>query len=331
MPSQPALGIIFHPTFPPETLVDFARRAESAGFDELWLWDDSFLPGAYTSAAIALTATHRISVGIGLMPATVQNPLFTAMEITTLARAFPGRFLPGFGHGVASWLTQIGAAPRSSMTALGETITAIRRLLHGESVTVHSDIVNLDAVQMQMTPADVPPLYVGAMREKTFQLAGRVGDGTILAGQSSPAYIRWARRHIEAGMGEAGRTAHRVVTYIDVKVGPDPIAARQATRQALITRLSWLDMQLEVLGLREEVTAYLQKYQDDNLRAANIPDSWLDALTASGTPEQALDAIQRVAEAGSDSVVMQPLDGDPTCLDEYITHLMPILRPAGGH
>ena len=110
-----AFGVIFHPRFPPETLADYARKAETAGFDELWLWDDCFLPGALTSAAIALSATQHLRVGIGLMPATVYNPLFAAMEITTLARAFPGRILPGFGHGVGSWMAQIGAAPKSSL------------------------------------------------------------------------------------------------------------------------------------------------------------------------------------------------------------------------
>jgi len=33
--SVPAIGVISHPTFPPETLGDFARRAESDGFDAL--------------------------------------------------------------------------------------------------------------------------------------------------------------------------------------------------------------------------------------------------------------------------------------------------------
>src|SRR5512147_1561363 len=110
--SIPALGVIFHPRFPPETLIDYARRAENAGFNELWLWDDCFLPGAFTAAAIALSATHTLKVGIGLLPAPVYNPLFAAMEITTLARAFPDRFIPGFGHGVGSWMTQIGAAAK---------------------------------------------------------------------------------------------------------------------------------------------------------------------------------------------------------------------------
>src|SRR5512133_1580546 len=119
--ANPSLGIIFHPLFPPESLADYARRAEAAGFDELWLWDDCFQPGALTSAAIALSATRRLKVGIGLLPAPVYHPLFAAMEITTLARAFPERFLPGFGHGLASWMAQIGAAPKSSLTALRET------------------------------------------------------------------------------------------------------------------------------------------------------------------------------------------------------------------
>jgi 5,10-methylenetetrahydromethanopterin reductase len=116
--SKPAIGVIFHPQFPPESLVDYARRAESAGFDELWLWEDSFLAGALTSAALVLAGTERLKVGIGIMPATVRNPLFVAMEITTLARLFPGRFLPGFGHGSAGWMKQIGAVPKSTMKAL---------------------------------------------------------------------------------------------------------------------------------------------------------------------------------------------------------------------
>ena len=186
-----SLGVIFHPSFPPEILVDYAQRAEKAGFDELWLWEDSFWAGAYTSAAIILAHTDSIRVGIGLSPATVRNPLFYAMEITTLAALYPGRFMPGFGHGVEGWMRQIGATPKSSMKALGETVEAVRRLLQGENLTMHGDYVHLDEVKMLVTPNVVPSLYVGGMREKTLQLAGRVGDGTILTEMSSPAYVRY--------------------------------------------------------------------------------------------------------------------------------------------
>jgi alkanesulfonate monooxygenase SsuD/methylene tetrahydromethanopterin reductase-like flavin-dependent oxidoreductase (luciferase family) len=330
-PKSPALGLIFYPTFPPETLADYARRAEQAGFDELWLWDDSFLPGALTSAALALAATQHLKVGIGLMPATVYNPLFAAMEITTLARAFPGRFLPGFGHGVAGWLEQIDATPktRSSLKALEEIVTAVRRLLSGEMVTTRGQQVVLDQVQMQLTPQVMPPLYVGAMRAKTLQLAGRVGDGAILTGMSSPQYVRWALEYIRAGMAEAGRTQHRVVVYLDVKVGPDAAAARaarEAARRALAARLPWADSQMAALGIEQEAAQLLEKHGAEGL-AEHMPDAWLDAFAAAGTPEHAAAAVQRLFDAGADSVVFQPLNGDAACLDEYARYLMPLLRP----
>ena len=289
----PSLGVIFHPRFPPETLTDYARRAESAGFDELWLWDDCFLPGALTSAAIALSATQHLKVGIGLLPATVYNPLFAAMEITTLARAFPGRILPGFGHGVGSWMTQIGAAPKSSMKTLSATVTAIRQLLGGERVTTHGDDVHLDQVQMQLTAEQIPPLYVGAMREKSLQLAGRVGDGTILTGMSSAAYVRWAMEHIHVGMREVGRTQHRVVVYFDVKVNPNGESARAAVRQSLASRLPWADIQLSTLGIESDVSALIRE-QGRGQVAQAMPDEWVDAFSAAGTPDQAMDSIHQL-------------------------------------
>jgi alkanesulfonate monooxygenase SsuD/methylene tetrahydromethanopterin reductase-like flavin-dependent oxidoreductase (luciferase family) len=320
--SRPAIGVIFHPKFAPDTLADYARRAEAAGFEELWLWDDCFLPGALTSAAIALSATRQIKVGIGLMPATVYNPLFAAMEITTLALAFPDRILPGFGHGVGSWMTQIGAAPKSSLKALEETVTAVRRLLGGENVTTQGSQVRLDQVQMQLTPAHVPPLYIGAMREKSLQLAGRVGDGSILTGMSSPAYVRWALGHIRAGMAEAGRSQHRTIVYLDVKVNRDGQAARSAARQALARRLPWSDVHLNPSGIAAEVASFLEKHTRDEA-AQQMPDEWVDTFSAAGTPDQAANAVQRWVDAGADSIVFQPLNGDPDCLDEYIRFLMP--------
>jgi alkanesulfonate monooxygenase SsuD/methylene tetrahydromethanopterin reductase-like flavin-dependent oxidoreductase (luciferase family) len=323
--SLPSLGVIFHPSFPPETLAAYARRAEAAGFDELWLWDDCFLPGGLTSAAIALSATTKLKVGIGLMPATSINPLFAAMELTTLARAFPNRILPGFGHGLAIWMAQIGAAPRSSMKSLSETVSAIRQLLQGEMVTLQGEQVKLDKVQMHLIADSIPPLYVGAIREKSLRLAGRVGDGTILTAMSSPAYIRWAQEHIRAGMAEAGRTEHRIVVYLDVKVNPDGAMARAAARRALADWLPWVDAQMDTLGITEDVAAFIRKHGVEGI-AEHMPDEWLDAMCAAGTPDQAAESIQRVVATGADSIVFQPLNGDPACLDEYIQYLLPRLK-----
>jgi alkanesulfonate monooxygenase SsuD/methylene tetrahydromethanopterin reductase-like flavin-dependent oxidoreductase (luciferase family) len=168
-------------------------------------------------------------------------------------------------------------------------------------------------------------LYVGAMRAKSLRLAGRVGDGTILTGMSSPAYVRWAREQIQAGMAEVGRVQHQVVVYLDVKVGNDGSAARAAMRRALGERLPWADVQLEAMGIASEVASFIQAHGPDGVME-HMPDEWMDAFSVAGTPEQVVAGIQRVIDAGADSVVFQPLNGDADCLDEYIRYLMPRLK-----
>jgi alkanesulfonate monooxygenase SsuD/methylene tetrahydromethanopterin reductase-like flavin-dependent oxidoreductase (luciferase family) len=326
---SPSIGVIFHPSFPPSSLAEYARRAEVAGFDELWLWDDCFLPGAFSASAIALAATSRLKVGIGLLPVPAHNPLFAAMEITTLAGAYPGRFLPGFGHGVRSWMEQIGSAPPSQLKALEETLAAVRGLLAGELVSQRGTWVNLEQVRMEMIPSSAPPIYVGGIRAKTLHLSGRLADGTILTSQSSPQYIRWAVEQIHAGMAEGGRRNHRVAIYLDVKVDPDRQSARAAARRALAERLPWDDVKLDAPGIREEVADFLRTNKTMEEIVRNIPDAWVDAFTAAGAPDEVAEGIISRFDAGADTVIFQPLNGDPDCLEEYIRYLKPLRDLAG--
>ena len=129
------LGVVFRPQLPPERLRAVAEAAEAAGVAQLWLWEDSFFEGGIASAAAALAWTSRLQVGIGLLPVPLRNPALTAMEIATVARLFPGRFLPGLGHGVLEWMAQAGAAVASPMTLLREYTAAVRALLAGERVS----------------------------------------------------------------------------------------------------------------------------------------------------------------------------------------------------
>ncbi len=322
---KPSLGVIFHPSFPPEMLVDYAQRAEASGFDELWLFEDCFWAGALTSAATVLATTKRLKVAIGLMPATGRNPLFAAMELAFLAQLYPGRFIPGYGHGVDVWMKQIGAAPKSTMKALEETVTAIRALLEGQTVSMQGDHVHLDKVKLELIPKHVPPLYIGGIRQKSLQLAGRVGDGTILTEMSSPAYVHWARQQIDTGMAESGRSDNHLAVFVHSRVDRDGSAARQKMRKVLGETLSWARPHLEPLGIAEEATTL---YRDFGAAGAaeRMPEAWLDELSASGTPEQAATSINRLAEAGADSIVLLPEKGDPACLDDYITSLMPLLK-----
>ena len=205
----PRVGIVFRPQLPPERLRDFVASAEAAGLDDVWLWEDCFLEGGLTSAAAALAWSGSVRVGLGLMPVPLRNPALAAMEIATLARLFPGRFVPAAGHGVLPWMEQVGARAASPMTLLREWVSAVRSLLHGETVTVSGQYVRLSQVALDWPPSAVPPFLVGARGPRTVALAGEIADGIVLdAGGISPEVVR------RAVATAAARRAQEVVVYV---------------------------------------------------------------------------------------------------------------------
>src|SRR5690349_24726320 len=128
------LGAVFRPQLPPERLRALARLADETGLEELWLWEDCFREGGISTAAAALAWTERLRIGVGLLPVPLRNVAITAMEVATLDRLFPGRVTIGIGHGVQSWMEQVGARAESPMTLLDEYLDALRALLRGERV-----------------------------------------------------------------------------------------------------------------------------------------------------------------------------------------------------
>jgi len=295
---DPALGFVVRPEHPPEALPGLARAVEDAGFDELWLWEDCFFAGGIATTATALAATSRVKVGLGIMPAPVRNAAFVAMEIAALARMHPGRVMPGFGHGVADWMRQIGAKPESQLALLEETVAAVRSLLAGEEVRADGRYVRLDGVRLDHPPDQVPPVFTGVRRPRSLALSGRVADGTILSEPSSLSYIAWAREQI------AATRPHRLTVFAWCNVDADGAAARAALRPLVEQRLEQGGPQAEHLGDTADMDALIG-------RAGVV-----------GTPEECAASIRALAEAGADSVVLVPQpahDVEPRAFGELLT------------
>jgi alkanesulfonate monooxygenase SsuD/methylene tetrahydromethanopterin reductase-like flavin-dependent oxidoreductase (luciferase family) len=213
-------GVVFRPQCPPERLREVVEATEAAGVAELWLWEDCFLEGGLTAATAALAWSERLRVGIGLLPVALRNPALVAMEIATVSRLFPGRLVPGLGHGVLDWMGQVGARAQSPLTLLREYTAAVRDLLHGCRVDVDGRYVHLDGVALDWPPAPPPPLLLGARGPKTLRLAGQVADGVILDDVTTVDGLRAACAEIDAGRAAAGRSdPYQVVVYLQPPVG----------------------------------------------------------------------------------------------------------------
>ena len=225
------LGAVFPPSCPPELLVPAARAAEDAAVDELWLWEDCFGESGVAAAAIALTATTRLRVGVGVMPVPLRNVALTAMEVATIERAFPGRFVPGIGHGVQDWMGRVGNRAESPLTLLREYATALRALLAGERVTTDGRYVRLHDVALDWPPAAAPPVLSAATGPRTVRLTGEVADGTILVAESTPDDVRAARAVVDEARVASGRAdGHLLVVNLattgDARADADAVRAR---------------------------------------------------------------------------------------------------------
>ncbi|NMI60667.1 MULTISPECIES: LLM class flavin-dependent oxidoreductase [unclassified Streptomyces] len=269
------LGVVFRPQLPPERLRAVARAADDVGLEELWLWEDCFLEGGISAAAAALAWTERVRVGVGLLPVPLRNVAVTAMEAATLHRMFPGRAILGVGHGVQDWMGQVGARAESPVTLLREHLDALRALLRGERVSTDGRYVKLDGVALDWPPAGAPEVLAGAGGPRSLRLSGAAADGTVLTAATGPEGVRRARRLIDEGRESAGRTDHhRVVVYLHTATGPDAAARLRA--------------EIEANG-------------EDPLPEHGV----------AGDAGAVAKAVQRLAEAGADTVVLQPTADEP--------------------
>jgi alkanesulfonate monooxygenase SsuD/methylene tetrahydromethanopterin reductase-like flavin-dependent oxidoreductase (luciferase family) len=263
--SAPTLGFIARPTLPPARHLALARAVEVAGIDELWLWEDCFRETAVAGAAAALAATERLRVGLGVLPVPLRNVALTAMEIATIEGMFPGRLVPGVGHGVQGWMGQVGARAASPLTLLREHLTALRALLGGERVTTRGRYVTLEDVALDWPPATRPPVLSAAGGPRTLRLVGEHPDGVVLTSSTGLDGLPRALEQVHAGRRAAGREApFAVVVFVAVARRVEHLAATRAmlaaeghdvADDATLARLA-------AFGEAEPVAATLRAYAD---------------------------------------------------------------------
>jgi alkanesulfonate monooxygenase SsuD/methylene tetrahydromethanopterin reductase-like flavin-dependent oxidoreductase (luciferase family) len=296
-----SVGVRINREQPPAKLVDLARQAEDAGLDEVWLVEDCFWAAGIATVATALAVTSTIKVGIGVLPAVARNPAIAAMELAALAELHPGRLIGGLGHGVASWMRQIGAYPASPLAALDETLVAVRRLLAGDRVSMRGRHVELDAVELVFPPETVPPVLAGVRRPKSLAVAGTSADGTILAEPSPPEFVRTALADI------AATGPHALVTYNWLALG-DRERARTTVAESLTPGSR---VQVEGLSFAGELLALLDSASTVDELAAGLRPEWIDRLAVCGDLDTCAAAVRALHEAGSGSVVLLPLPEEP--------------------
>lgn len=176
---------------PPNDLVDYAVRAEEAGFtfalisDHYHPWTDvqGHSPFVWSVIGGIARVTTKLRLGTGVTCPTVRiHPAIVAQAAATSACMMPGRFFLGVGTGENLNEHITGARwPEIDvrLEMLEEAVGVIRLLWRGGSRSHRGRHYTVENARVYTLPEVPVEIYVAAAGEKAGKLAGRIGDGLI--------------------------------------------------------------------------------------------------------------------------------------------------------
>src|SRR3954447_9636272 len=104
---------------------DAVRRLEQAGYGAFWPGEGNGTKEIFAHCALLLGATERAVVAPGIANIYARDPLAAASGASTLAEAFPGRFVLGLGVSHKPAVEQRGSVYDRPLTAMRRYLDAL--------------------------------------------------------------------------------------------------------------------------------------------------------------------------------------------------------------
>jgi G6PDH family F420-dependent oxidoreductase len=174
--------------FHPKELIRHAVRAESAGFERLWIsdhfhpWSDDQGHSPFVWSVIgALSQVCSLPITTAVTcPIMRIHPAVIAQAAATCAAQLDGRFVLGLGTGEALNEHIIGqhwpALPvRREM--LEEAVLVIRKLFTGKQISHYGRHFTVEQARIYTLGPQPIPIYISGFGPRAARLAGRIGDG----------------------------------------------------------------------------------------------------------------------------------------------------------
>ncbi len=173
--------------FTPRQLIDLAKQAEAAGFDELassdhlFPWSNAQGQSGFTWSWLgaALEATS-IPCGVVNCPYERYNPVIIAQAVATLCQMYPGRFWPCFGSGefLNEHITGNHWPEKAARNRkLAEAVSIMKRLWAGERFTHRGEFLTAEEVRLYTLPEEPPVAIAAAITAKTAAEVAEWADG----------------------------------------------------------------------------------------------------------------------------------------------------------
>lgn len=328
------------------------KRAEELGFHSSWFYDTQLLnPDVFICMALAAANTSSIRLGTGvLIPSNRIEPV-TANAFATLNKLAPGRIDFGVGTGFTGRRT-MGLKP-IPLARMKRYIQRVQSMLLGETVSWNFEgqprkirFLNPDLGLINID--DPVALHISAMGPKARRLAAEMKAGWLNFGNDPVSLTRELNDMQQAwqGTGVAEAAQHSTVFALGAVLGGTDAENReklmaQAAPWTAVMFHNMLDGIMPVpLNLPENISAIvdeyqllLKDYQPEDAKYLMVHRGHLmflreeekrlitpelaQATSLSGSRDELVDKIRRLAEAGYNQLAIQLVQGQESALEDW--------------
>jgi alkanesulfonate monooxygenase SsuD/methylene tetrahydromethanopterin reductase-like flavin-dependent oxidoreductase (luciferase family) len=233
-----------------------------------------------------------------------------------------GRFIMGLGAGkVGTEYLDLDMKKYTPVKTHRETVDIIRGIASGEAFAYDGELFKCDMPAIDREGRGLRtniPIYIGATGPFMQKMAGKISDGLLLPGLTSPGFTRYARENCWAGAAAVGRelpSDFPVGGVILTACSKDGAKAKDATRSYVgtyvINKLRNIknDVILSTSGLPDEgwepFREAIAAGTEDNVTHL-VSDEMQRAFTViSGTPEECLEITQELVDAGLNTPLLE--------------------------
>ena len=206
-------------------MIERAAAARKADLDSLFVGDHHATPGKYYQNVPMLGRllaewSDKPAGCLFLLP--LWNPVLVAEQVGTLAAIMRGRFIfqCGLGEDDAQFRA-MGTSIKSRGAAFEESLSALRRLWAGETVTA-SGIFSFDSARVALKPAEPVEVWIGATAPPAIDRAARLGDAWLASPGLTIEVAREKIAYYRERCKAHGRTPSAIAIRRDVYVGESP-------------------------------------------------------------------------------------------------------------
>jgi probable F420-dependent oxidoreductase len=273
------------------------RRAEAAGYDDLWTGETNGSDG-FTPLALAAAWTERMRLGTGVVNPYTRGPAVLAQHAAALADASGGRFVLGIGSSSDVIVERWNERPfEKPLSRVRETVPVLREVLAGGR--------GPGGFKLETPPSHPVPIVIAALRDRMLRLGGELGDGTFV--NFLPLS---AAEHVVATIEEGAGGSTEVVCRFFCIPGDGLDVARFMF--AAYGTVPVYEAFFRALGWGEAIDPMVQAWRagDRKLALEKVPEELLREIFIFGDPDAMKTRLGEFAARGITTFVLTPIGAD---------------------